>query len=125
MQAGGGGPANTDHAPINKVSAQFTRRKSSIFTIAIVFLFSFIRDVNTGARAQEFCLNACLSYFSFLNLDAALYFQRATVFPLFKENAEEAGPSDRMNNAGLMRGFRTARLKVSSLLGNSGRGLQP
>ena len=102
MKSGGGRPANSDHTPINKVSKEFTCRKSSIFNIAIAFLFSFIRYVTAGAPFQEFCLNAFLSYFSFLNLDATWYFQRANVLLLFKENQEEAGSSVRVNNAGLM-----------------------
>lgn len=64
-ESGDGRPANTDHTPINKVSEEFTCRKSSIFNIAIAFLFSFIRHVTTGAHFQEVCLNAFLSYFSF------------------------------------------------------------
>lgn len=102
MESRDGRPANSDHTPINKVSEEFTCRKSSIFNIAIAFLFSFIRYVTAGAPFQEFCLNAFLSYFSFLNLDATWYFQRANVLLLFKENQEEAGSSVRLNNAGLM-----------------------
>lgn len=101
-ESGGGRPANIDHTPINKVSKEFTHRKSSIFNIAIVFLFSFIRYVTTGIQFQEFCLNAFLSYFSLLNLDAALYFQKTNIPPLFKENREKAGSSVGMNNAGLI-----------------------
>lgn len=69
MKSRGGRPANSDHTAINKVSEEFTCRKSSIFNIAIAFLFSFIRYVTARAPFQEFCLNAFLSYFSFLNLD--------------------------------------------------------
>lgn len=111
MKSGGGRPANTDHTPINKVSEEFTCRKSSIFNIAIAFLFSFIRYVTTGAPFQEFCLNAFLSYFSFLNLDAAWYFQRANVLLLFKEN-QEAGSTVRLNNAGLMQSVRVTKVEM-------------
>jgi hypothetical protein len=49
MKSEGGRPANTDHTPINKVSKEFSCRKSSIFNIAIAFLFFFIWYVATGA----------------------------------------------------------------------------
>lgn len=113
MKSGGGRPANIDHTPINKVSEEFTSRKSSIFNIAIAFLFSFIRYVTAGAQFQEFCLNAFLSNFSFLNLDAAWYFPRANALPLFKEN-QEAGSSVRLNNARLMQRVRVTKVVILS-----------
>lgn len=113
MKSGGGRPANIDHTLINKVSEEFTCRKSSIFNIAIAFLFSFIRYVTTEAQFQEFCLNAFLSYFSFLNLDAAWYFQTANVLSLFREN-QEAGSSVRLNNAGLIERVRVTKVVILS-----------
>lgn len=66
-------------------SAKNLHAGNTIFNIAIAFLFSFIRYATAGAPFQEFCLNAFLSYFFFLNLDATWYFQKANVLLLFKE----------------------------------------
>lgn len=88
MKSRGGRPANSDHTATR--SAKNTCRKSSIFNIAIAFLFSSLFVCyRRSPIPRVLLLNAFLLFF-FLNFDATWHFQRANVLLLFKENQEEA-----------------------------------